>query len=259
MNTTILTIGLSFILSASPESSSPKLVASWDLTKSLDDQKAPSSKLVRSIDSPQQTSAGALFHNYRPQGLLYNTGYNRELCFQKDFTIIARAAFGQPIDWHFANHDTLVSRWGQRGDHSILLRSDHNTKTLHLFLSPDGKEILDYDSGYRIDRSGKFHDLAVTVRMDHKVTFYVDGQQYCTLRYPPPPKSVHNPPDNIPFAIGYNYDPSYNRVHETMNGTIAAVHIYRGVLSDQSIAEMSGIKLEQIKPQPCTNHHHQRQ
>jgi alpha-N-arabinofuranosidase len=37
-----------------------------------------------------------------------------------------------------------------------------------------------------------------------------------------------------------------------MNGTIAAVHIYRGVLSDQSIAEMSGIKLEQIKPQPCT-------
>ncbi|UCD29121.1 MAG: hypothetical protein JSV03_01155, partial [Planctomycetota bacterium] len=252
MGTNIAAIWLCFILAGSPGDPSARLVASWDLIKSLDDQKAPISKLIRFIGTPQQMPDGVYFKGQGVEGLVYGTGHDRELCFQKDFTIVVRAAFDKPIDWHFANHDTLVSRWGERGDYSVLLRSDHSSKTLHLFLSPDGKQVLDYDLGYRVDRSGQFHDLTVVVGMGRDVTFYVDGRHHCTLRYPPVPSAVYDPPDNIPFAIGYNNDPAYNNVHETMNGTIAAVRIYRGALSARSIAAMSDVKAEQLKSKPST-------
>jgi len=252
MTTLVANIAISLLLAASPQSPETKLIAYWDLSKSLDDQKVPISKLVKSIGDPQQGSNGIHFDGNGVQGLVYGKGADAELCLQGDVTIFVRAEFGKPIDYTMINHDTLISRSGQRGDYSILLRTDHGSKTLHLYLSPDGKQMLDYDSGYRIDRSGKFHDLAVAVRMGRDVTFYVDGQQYCQLRHPPVPQALYDPPDEIPFAIGYNSDPSCHYIHDTMNGAIAAVRLYRGALTAESVAALSGIQLDRTEPKPCT-------
>ena len=226
--------------------------AQWILYEGLDDCKPPISKIVSIIGHPAQCRQGISFDGNQVQGLLYGTGVNGELHINKDFTIWVRAAFGPPINRPLANHDTLVSRWGTLGNYSFLLRSDHHTKTLHLFLSPNGKEILSYNSFYPVDRSGRFHDIVVVVRMRQSVAFYIDGQERCNLCYPQVPNLIYDPPDNIlPFAIGYNSDPAPGGDYETMNGIITGVRVFHSALTPAEIAGLSGVTLEQDKQTSC--------
>jgi alpha-N-arabinofuranosidase len=221
-------------------------VARWNLREGLDDLAKPSSSIVRTVGSPMRTDAGVRFDGDQVQGLIYDSGTRDELRLHGDFTLWVRAAFGAQIDRPLANHDTLLSRWGAPGGYSVLLRTDHRTKTLRLFLSPDGKTILTYDSWYRVDRTSAFHDVAVVFRAGKDVTFYVDGRRWAVLRDPPAPQAVYDPPgDAMPFAIGYNSDPAPGGDHETMNGTISSVLVFQEAVAPDKIASLSGLTAEQ--------------
>ncbi|MBN1513855.1 MAG: hypothetical protein JXB13_17700 [Phycisphaerae bacterium] len=233
------------------------LVARWELKTSLDDQAAPASKLVRQVGEPQRTAEGMRFPPGQVCGLLCGAGANRELCLLGDFTWWVRASFGPPAGEELANHDTLLSRWGRPGDYSALLRSDGRTGTLHLFLSPDGRMIFDFDSAYTVDRGEKLHDLAAVVRAGKDVTFYIDGRMQCTLRFPPPPPVLHDPAeDRAAFAIGYNSDPAPGGDHESFNGLIHSVRVYDEALSASAIRGLSGAAAEDAGPRPCVLHVH---
>jgi len=227
-------------------------IGQWILDKNYDDCIPPISKITNIIGNLKQSNHGVVFDGNQVQALLYGSGVNEELRINNDFTILIRAAFGQSIDRPLANHDTLVSRWGSLGNYSFLLRSDHYTKTLHLFLSSDGQEIIDYNSYYPIDRDGNFHNIVTVIHLGKSVAFYIDGREKCTLRYPLVPTTLYNPPgDILPFAIGYNSDPAPGGDYETMNGTIASVRLFQKALTSAEIAGLSGISLEQGKQKSC--------
>lgn len=195
---------------------------------------------------------GVEFDGQAVQGLLFGAGADRELCPSGDFTWWVRARFGPPLDRAAANHDTLLSRWGAAGSYGALLRSDDRTGTLNLFISPDGRQIIGFDSNYTVDRGGEFHDLAVVFRANRDVRFFVDGRRRCALRYPQPPGAIHNPPDDAPpFAIGYNADPTADGSHETFHGVIAAAAVYAGALDDDAIARLSGLQGAEAAPDIC--------
>ncbi|MBU0640173.1 MAG: hypothetical protein KKB50_15010 [Planctomycetes bacterium] len=229
------------------------LVGYWQLQTSLDDSTSPASVLVRQVGSPKRTSDGVQFDGQRTGGLLYGTGAGDELSLTRDFTWWVRAAFGASVDRPFANHDTLISRWGRMGDYSALLRSDDRTGTLHLFLSPEGRTVVDFDSAYAVDRSATFHDLAVVVRGGRDVTLYVDGAKQCSLRYPVPPPIIHDPDGSrVDFAIGYNCDPAAAGDHESFNGAIRAVRVYDQPLSATEIRRLSDAAAAAASEPACT-------
>ncbi|MBN1490320.1 MAG: hypothetical protein JXA69_10410 [Phycisphaerae bacterium] len=230
----------------------PHLVAHWDLRTHLDDRVAPISELQELVGRLRRTETGVEFDGRLVQGLLYGAGVNGELSHSGDFTWWVQAAFGSPLDQAAANHDTLLSRWGIRGDYGALLRSDHRTGTLHLFVSPDGQEILDYDSHLVVDRSGKSHDLAVVFRAGRDVRFFIDGRWHCTLHHPSPPATIHTSADNTPpFAIGYNADPAADGRHEVFCGVISAVRVYDGAIDEDDIARLSGLRAADARQEDC--------
>jgi alpha-N-arabinofuranosidase len=227
--------------------------ASWDFTRSLDDQRPGPARLMGTIGRPEQSSRGVRFDGSRVEGLVYDLGTRSKLRLAGDCTLWVRAAFECEIDRPFANHDTLVDRWSKHGNYSFLFRSDHHSRTLCLFLSPDGKAIHRYDSGYRVDRSGQSHDLAVVVRRGDSVAFFVDGRLWCRLRHPQVPQQLHDPEGyQVPFSIGYNQDMAPAGDHESMNGTIGGVKIFRSALSEVALAGLSGITLTDAVREHCS-------
>jgi alpha-L-arabinofuranosidase len=228
-------------------------VAAWDFRKGTNDHVSPVARLLSTVGSPEATADGLLFHGEGTDGLVYTVGPRRKLASTDGFTLWVRAAFRPAINRRLANHDTLVSRWGVRGEYAFLLKCDDHTGTLTLVLSPDGKGILGYDSGYQVDRSGAFHDLAVTVKAGRDVAFYVDGKPVSRLTYPALPKKLFDPPgEKAPFAIGYNSDSAPGGDHESMNGTIQVVRMYSGALGPEVIARLSEGYPEQPAAAGCS-------
>ena len=154
---------------------SPLPIASWYFSHSLDDQRPAPANLLRPLVNQFEVYVVFVSTALMSKVSSYDLGKRDKLRITDDFTLWVRAGFDHEIVRPFTNHDTLLSRWGRHGDYSFLLRSDHHTKTLCLFLSSDGKAIQSLR--LRISRRpfGKDTRPRVVVRMNDSVTFFVDG------------------------------------------------------------------------------------